>query len=198
MVFSKREQQLGIIVGVAVALAAGYYFVVKPYTDRLATVSGQQKDTEEKLKAARTLFEQRIELRTQFKKMVAGGLKSDRSEADSQVQHALRDWSQECGLRTLSVKPERETTERNFLALSFHLTGSGSQASIAKLIWAIETAPMPMRVDEVQLSPQKEGMDDLQLQLTVSTLCLNPEADRTVQIDAPKPAGSGDAKGDRL
>jgi Type II secretion system (T2SS), protein M subtype b len=201
VVFSKREQQLGIGVGAIVALAAGWYFMLSPYIDRRAEISDKQADTDTKLQDARTLFRKQTKLRAEWSKMKAGGLKSDPSEADSQVQHALRDWSQECGISNLSVKRERDTTERNFLAVSFHLTGSGSQSAVAKLLWAIETAPMPLRVDEVQLMPrQKEGVDDLQLQLTLSTLCLNPEAEKAVpvQIDAPKPAAAGDAKGDQL
>jgi hypothetical protein len=198
VVFTKREQNLGIGVGTLIALGAFWYFLVTPYFDRRAVVAEQQKDTENKLQDAKILFKKQRQLRDVWAKMRAGGLKSDPSEADSQVQHALRDWSQECGLNKLSVKQERNTAERNFIAMSFHLTGSGSQAAVAKLLWDIETAPAPMRVDEVQLSPQKEGVDDLQLQLTLSALCLNPEAEKAVKSDQPRAAGASASKGDPL
>jgi hypothetical protein len=198
VVFTKREQHLGIAVGAVVALVAGWFSLKQWYLDPREAISTQQQETENKVQDARTLLKKQKQLRVEWAKMTAAGLRPNPSEADTQVQHALSDWSQECGLSKLSVKLERENLERNFLVVSFHLTGSGSQAAVAKLLWAIETAPMPMRVDEVQLSPVKEGVDNLQLQLAVSTLCLNPDAEKPVQIDAPKPAAAGDAKGDQL
>jgi type II secretory pathway component PulM len=198
VVFTKREKHLGIGIGAMVVVVALWYYPVSPYFERRETVAGLQRDTEKKLEDAAILFRKQRKLRDAWAKMRAGGLKSDPSETDTQVQHALRDWSQDCGLGKLSVKQERNTAERNFIAVSFHLTGSGPQKAVAKLLWAIENAPAPMRVDEVQVSPLKEGVDDLQLQLSLSALCLNPEAEKTIKSDPPRASAASNSKGDAL
>ena len=64
--------------------------------------------------------------------------------------------------------------------LLIFIAGFGTtMLSIANLLWSMETATIPVRVNDLQILPRKEGTNDLTLQLTVSTLCLLPEPART-------------------
>jgi len=42
--------------------------------------------------------------------------------------------------------------------------------AIARFLWRVETAGIPIRLKELQLGSRKEGTDDLTLQLRLSTL----------------------------
>jgi hypothetical protein len=67
-------------------------------------------------------------------------------------------------------------------------------ATVAQMLWRIETTTIPIRIDKIDLTPTKEGRDDLTLQLTVSTLTRldpNPNAARPINATA-------DARGGRL
>jgi hypothetical protein len=48
--------------------------------------------------------------------------------------------------------------------------------AIAMLVYRVETAPIPLRVDDLHVTPKREGGDELQVQLTVSTLGRKPNA----------------------
>ena len=58
---------------------------------------------------------------------------------------------------------------------------------VARMLAAIETAGIPIRVNDMTITPQKEGTDDLSVRFNLSALC-QPPADTT-----PKQAGAGGA-----
>jgi hypothetical protein len=92
--------------------------------------------------------------------------------------HVMRQWAQDAGLRNLSLRPERTNKDFGFIKVTVHATGAGQTASVAKMLWSVESAETPVRVDDVQLSPVKgEGVDDVQVTLTVSTLCAAGDLD---------------------
>ena len=41
---------------------------------------------------------------------------------------------------------------------------------IARFLWHIQTANIPVRISELTLSTRKEGTDDLQLSMTLATM----------------------------
>ena len=111
----------------------------------------------------------------EWKEMLEAGLKRDVSEAESQVLHAVRNWSQESGLALSSVKPQRIAQEGDLQEITFQAAGTGSMRSVARFLWQLETAPLPLKVKELQLGSRKEGADDLSLQLRISALYLPAE-----------------------
>ena len=88
--------------------------------------------------------------------------------------HALRDWSQETGFALSSLKPGKTTERGDLLETSFQAAGTGPIEAMARLLWRIETASLPLRIEQLQLGARKEGADDLSLQLSLSSLCLPP------------------------
>ena len=176
MTLTKRERQIATGLGATIALLIVWEVVVSPYFDRVedvdkqyATAIGQQADIS-------SLFNKRERLKTDWTEITQGGLKSNASDAASQLQHAIIDWESASGVTETTFKPERTTDADQFSVLSYHLTESGSTWAIAKLLAKFESAPIPVRVNDVQITPQKEGTDDLLLQLSVSTLCLRANA----------------------
>ena len=67
--------------------------------------------------------------------------------------------------------------------ITFQAAGTGPMSAVARFLWRMETAPFPLRVEELQVGARREGTDDLSLQLRVSTLYLAAEQQR--------PAGKG-------
>jgi hypothetical protein len=43
--------------------------------------------------------------------------------------------------------------------------------SLATLLYRVETAPMPLRVDDLEVTPKGKDGEELQMRLTVSTVC---------------------------
>jgi len=44
--------------------------------------------------------------------------------------------------------------------------------SVGRLIWRIENAQLPIRIEDIQLGSRTEGVDDMSLQLKLSAIYL--------------------------
>jgi hypothetical protein len=60
---------------------------------------------------------------------------------------------------------------------------------VGTFLYGIQSASIPVKVTDVQLNSKKEGMDELAIQLGISTVYLAPE-DKN-----PKPAAAGTGAG---
>lgn len=189
MVLSKRERYIAIGVGAVVGLFGLDRLVITPFLERSEDIRLQRIAASDELTKASNTKHQRDNVKKDWDAMQAGGMKSDPSDAEAQAQHALRDWYQEAGLTNYGQGASRTTTEGKFVNIQFHTSGNGSMAALAKVLWRIETTTIPMRVVDISITPHgKEGQDDLQIQLTVSTLCALPGADK---LDKPVKPGPG-------
>ena len=174
MILTKRERNIAIGVAAAALLFALDQYLLSPYFDQRKFITdGTTKAQVQWAKGTKTLNSQR-KLKPVWADIIAGGLKTDASDAESQALNAVREWAQDAGVILTALKPERASQEGKFQVISFHVTGTGPMRAISRLTWAMETAPIPVRVNDLQLTPRKEGTDDLQVQMSVSTLSVMP------------------------
>jgi len=176
VVLSKRERYVAIITIMVVAILVGDRYIVTPFLDRSAKMEAERQSLLGEMEQATSLFKRRKLMEQKWQEMVSGGLESDASKAESQVLHAVRNWSQECGLVLSSVKPERVVGEGNLQEIAFMVAGTGTMSSVGQFLWRVETASLPLKIKEIQLGSRKEGADDLSLQLRLSALHLAAEA----------------------
>lgn len=175
MALSTRERNIAVVAGSAAGLFLVYWVAVGPYLAKREQVSNAITAAMAKADNDAIVIKRRKRMNEVWQEMNAGGLKSDVVEAESQLLHAVRDWTQEAGLNYSALKPERATTEGKFTQINTHVSASGTQAALVKLLWRLETAKIPIRVTELNVTSAKETADDLQVQLGVSTLCDKPE-----------------------
>jgi hypothetical protein len=186
---NKRERHLAIGVVVVVGGLLAYQYVWDPFWAAEQKAADDLKQANAQLDKADRLFRRERDLKRVWNDMVAGGLSGSADAATSQAMNAVNAWMQRARVATIGLKPERTTTENRFLVSSFHLEGGGNMASISRLINALETADIPVRINELQIRPQKkEGTDDLKVDLSVSTLSIQPEADKPAARPAAAPA----------
>ncbi len=176
---SKRENYLILgTVGVIGAVILWLY-VVEPYFDSMALLRTQLANAQKDVDSNQLLFRQEDRARRTWKEMSDAGITDQPPQAERKLLHALRGWAQEAGVNNLSLRPERTNRPFGYVKVIIRAGGNASEASIAKLLWSIEsTSLMPLRVDDVTLTPLKEGNDDLTMALTVSILCVATDADK--------------------
>ena len=177
MILSKRERYIVIGTVAAIGLLVLDHFVLTPYFDARSTVQTQSDEVTKQLNDASALFSKKRNLTKIWTDIQAGGLKSDPSDAESQAWHAVLDWVQEAGVNPVSLKPGRQTAKGPFLVSDFHVQATGSMSAVSRLLWSVETSSIPLRITDIQLQSRKEGTDDLNLQLGVSTLCQQATSD---------------------
>ena len=189
MVLSKREKYIAFGTAAAVVILTLDQIVLTPYFARRASIQAEQQQVIGDIDKANDLFARERKLRAVWADMQKGGLKIDPSEAESQALQAVLDWAKSAEVELAALKPERSTQEKSFQVIRFHVTGTGPMASIARLLWSVETAKVPVRVNDIQVASRREGTDDLSVQLSVSTLCLVPDADKPGKTTVSSAAG---------
>lgn len=174
MALSPRERLIAMGVGAAAVLYIGNKYALEPYVQARETVAVELETAQARNIEVQRVLKMKKHRDTQWRAMLAGGLKTDQSAAQFQVFDAIGDWAQEAGVKLTSRTPQPETRNDRTQIIRLNATGTCNSAAAAKLLWRVETAPMPMKVDELTLTSVKPGSDELQITLVVSTVWVRP------------------------
>jgi hypothetical protein len=170
MVFTKREKAIIAATIAALCLLVLDVYVLTPLLHQRAAAEVSKSRVTAEFAQARGLLERRRLLGRKWHRMRTEGMKNDPVEAESQLLRSLRTWSADVGVRISSLRPERSAEKTQLPEVTVHAAGTGSMSAVSRLLWRIESARIPVKVKMLQLGSRKDGMDDLSLQLKVSTL----------------------------
>jgi hypothetical protein len=169
MVLSKRERLIALVTLVVVGIFVLNSFVIGPGWSRLQAAENQKLELRAQVIEAQNLFERRRVM--ERKKMPFDELRSD-AEAESRVVRALDTWAADTRLALTSVKPERGAGDKGLQEMTFVVAGRGRLDAVARFLYDVETAEMPIKVKDMQLGSASESGDSMSLQLTLSALYL--------------------------
>jgi hypothetical protein len=175
MTLSKRERYVGIATAAALAILALDRFFLDPLMTQAVELDAETSLAQQDLDRANRLFASNRRLNGEWSKLAGDRLARDGSAAENQVLHSVRDWAQESGLTLSSLKPERTERERGLGKVTVRATGTGGMAQISRFLWHVQTADIPVRLTDVQITTRKEGTDDLSVQLGLATVFVAPE-----------------------
>jgi hypothetical protein len=74
-----------------------------------------------------------------------------------------------------SIRPERISSDRGLQEMIFTVAGRGTLESVARFLWQIETAALPVKIKDMQLGSSSESGDSMSLQLHLSALYLGAQ-----------------------
>ena len=107
--------------------------------------------------------------------MLNNGLRADDSTALSRTQQMLQTWARTAGFQPDALSSERAPAQKgpfeavNF-SVDFNTAGNDSMRQIAKFLWSIESATIPIRLNSIRIQSTREGTDQLNVKLVVSAL----------------------------
>jgi vacuolar-type H+-ATPase catalytic subunit A/Vma1 len=193
VVLSKREKYIAIGVGAAVLLLGIDVFAISPYRDQLNAIKQQNADTGKAIDANIALLRKQKDLKPVWQDILNSGLESDFSNAQSQAQQALQNWAAQSGVALDALSSDREPTQTGVFqaidfTLEFHVGGQNAMREIARMLWSLESAQIPVRVNDMKVASVKEGTDQLDVKLLVSTLYMPQGTGDAGSVAAP---GSG-------
>jgi hypothetical protein len=187
VVLSKREKYIAIGAVSAVVLLGINSLVIGPYYDKRDALEAQEIADTKTLSDDKLLLYKQQSLQSDWKEMLARGLEADDSTAQSKTQQALQDWARSANINLEALSSDHVSTQKGpFQVINFNLdfnsTGNQSMRQIARILWSIESANIPIRLNDMKISAAREGTDNLDVKLIVSSLYMPPTA---------QPAGSG-------
>jgi len=171
MVLSKRERLIALATLLVVGALALDRFILTPGWRTLQATESQKQQLRAQVIEAQNLFERRGMLERKWKTMLSDGLRND-AEAESRLARALDDWAANTRLTLTSVKPDRVAGDKGLQEMTFMVAGKGRLDAVARFLYDVETAEMPIKVKDMQLGSAGESGDSMSLQLTLSALYL--------------------------
>jgi hypothetical protein len=187
VVLSKREKYIAIGAISAIALLGINSLVIGPYYEKRDALDAQEQADTKTLSDNKLLLYKQQSLQSDWKEMLASGLEADDSTAQSKTQQSLQDWARSANINLEALSSDHVATQKGpFQVINFNLdfnsTGNQSMRQIARILWSIESADIPIRLNDMKISTAREGTDNLDVKLIVSSLYMPPAA---------QPAGSG-------
>jgi type II secretory pathway component PulM len=172
---TKRERNLAIAAGAAIGALLLYFVIISPLEQSWSDVEAGQRTVAQERSDALLVFAQRDHLQRVWDKLRKAGLQSDASMAESQAENAVSRVADQAGVSDVSLKTDSASTEGSFQVTGLSMQGKGSMRQISQMIYLLESAAVPLRIISLQISPQqKEGTDDLSVQVSLSTICQAP------------------------
>jgi len=171
MVLSRRERIILIVTLVCVGLLVANNFIFEPVQARLSDMEAEREQLLGDLSEADLLLDNQKRMQGKWKTLLADGLQSA-TEAESKVLSALRQWSDEARLSVSSVKPDRVASDKGLQEMIFTVAGKGTLEAVARFLWQIETAPLPVKIKDMQLGSSSDSGESMSLQLHLSALYL--------------------------
>ena len=163
----------------AVALLAINSLIVGPYFDRAAALEDDKRAAAKTLGDNLNLLRLQKSKQAEWNQMLSNGLQADDSTAQSRTQQMIQTWARVANINLESINSEHVSTQKgpfqliNF-SLDFNTSGSDSMRQIARFLWSIESARIPIRLNDVKIQSTREGTDQLNVKLVVSALYMPP------------------------
>ena len=178
MIANKREKIFSLIMLSSLGLLLVDRYALTPYFEASKSVASDLQEATAKEEKASRLLTNQSRVDRAWHELTSGPLKSDAAAAESQALHAMRDWAQGSRVDLQSLKPERIGRVGDFQQIRVQATGTGTTSAVAVLMNQIETAKIPMRINDVRLTSRKEGTDDLSFSMSVSTVLFSPAPEK--------------------
>jgi hypothetical protein len=176
-----------VLTGVVLAVLVLYQFVLQPLKDQSDDLDLRTAQASADFMRFNKVVKQSKEARKDLTAMTTGGkLSADASAAETMVYKSVRDWAQDARMSPPSVQPTRSAEkEKDFFKLTFRVQGGGSMSQISRFLYEIKRTTVPVQINELQITSNKENTDDLKLSLTLSTIYLPPDAGRQGNPGSP-------------
>ncbi len=172
----RRETLLKIAVGAVVALFLLDRVVLSPAFAGWKAQSARLTALRQKVKNGRQLTEREKSLRARWDEMQRANLPSDRSSAENDVYKALSRWTAESRIAFTSLNPNWRDHDEGYATFECRATAVGDQAALARLVYEIETDPLPARIEECELTARDAQGKQLSLALRFSFVRIEDQA----------------------
>ncbi len=176
-----REKYLFIAVGVAAGLLLLNYILLNPLVASWNSRGDQIKSLRAQIAEGLALKAHASAIEQHWNQMFTNTLPVNTTRAESQLFKAFQGWAQSSRVVLVSQKPQqKDSDDTDYNNEEWHADVTGSIDQIFSFLYSIESSPMGLKVDAVDLSARDDRGAQLALGLTVSGLIINPPTNNPV------------------
>jgi len=171
----EREKMLLIAAVTAVVVLFGDRFLLGPFLNAWDKRSNRIEELQEQVSRGRALMDREASIRKKWGQMWEGGIPIAKAVSVNQVLESVDRWARDSGISFTSIKPTWRANDDGHMTLECRANGFGDLEEIARFIHSLESDPMALKVDTLELTQRDERGSSLGMNLNFSGLML-PEA----------------------
>lgn len=176
-----REHLLKIGAGVCAGLLLLNYVVIGPAFDAWNAQTDRIAAIRKKVTHGRDLLAREPATRGRWAQMQRTGLAEDGSAAEEAVSKAMNRWTQSSRLNFASLNTQWRSHEEGYDTFECRATVNGDQAALGRLLYELESDPLPGRLEEAEVSARDAKGQGLSAALRFTFVRLNEAAGRATK-----------------
>ena len=162
-----REKLLVWVIAGLVGLFVLDRLVISRVLSAFDEVATKTAEVEKKYNEARVLVDNQRAIQMRYAAYEQASLPNNDPDA---ARQAVSQWASDAGVEVSIFSPGKQTRGERYDEKVFTFTGKGTIAQVEKLLWALRTAPFPLRIERCTLTSSDETKDALTLTLSLTTL----------------------------
>lgn len=175
-----RQMLLKLGAGAAFGLLLLDWVIIEPAISHWKEQSDRIDTIRQKVVHGRALKERAQSLRQRWEEMQRTDLPDDQSQAADDAQSAIGRWEADSRIAFTNFAPQwRAFEDQGYETYEIRAAASGDQASLARLIYDLETDKMPVRLSEWELTSRDSAGRVLNLSLRFSFVHLTDALKRS-------------------
>lgn len=166
----RRQTMLVLAAGACLFIFAADKVLITPTVHAWEQRTERIRELRTAIAKSESLLSQRASWQERREAMRHHMLPAVPSQAEDVVVKSVDRWARESGLQLTSLRPRLRTggEERSLLEVS--VAGTGSMASVSRFLFELETVPLALAVEELDISSRKQAGAELQLNLRLTGL----------------------------
>jgi len=169
---NRRETVLKVAVAALVGLFILDRALISPAIAGWKTQSERIADLRVKVNRGRQLMERERAIRDRWAEMHRTDLAEEGSAAENEVFKAVARWGRESRISFTSLTPQWRHHDEGYDTFECRASATGDQDSLGRLIYEIESDPLPAHLQECELAARDAQGRQLNLTLRVSFIRL--------------------------
>jgi hypothetical protein len=170
-----RQQTLVIVAIVAVGLFAGDKLVFDPLMGAWDARSKRIETLRSQVAQGKGLLDRKEDITSRWDQWQRNTLTNNPSVAEQQFWQALDRWRQDSGVIISGTTPQWKSDTDEYTTYQCRVDASGTLSTLSKFLFNIETEPMALKLESMELSARDKTGQQLALGLQVSGLVLTPK-----------------------
>lgn len=173
-----RQTVLVVATGVCLCILAADRLLITPTVRAWEERTKRIRELRTAIASSESLLSQRGGWQDRRQALRTYMLPAIPSEAEDMVVKSVDRWARESGLQLTSLRPRLKTGGEARDLLEVNVAGTGPMASIARFLFELETAPLALAIEELDVSSRKQAGASLLLNLRLTGLLKTTEEER--------------------
>jgi len=182
MNLNKRENLILAVAALCITVLIANKFIITPMIDTYHTRTTDISKLKADLERGHYLIKREKDISEDLKKMLASSLPDDTTVVEKQMFAAIERWKGASSLNITAQTPRWEKDvggdipiQAKINKLEIKISATGTIQSIARFLYEMETDPLALRVEDVEITSRDSKGQNLTLESRVTGLVIAQE-----------------------